>query len=58
MPCDDLERQNRGEGGRETQEEGDICIHIADSQYCVAETQHCKAIIFQLKKPHTKEINK
>ena len=28
----------------------DICIHITDSLSGTAETQHCKAIILQLKK--------
>ena len=32
MLCDD------GRGGREVQEGGDICIHIADSLRCIAET--------------------
>ena len=36
-----------GGGGREAQEGGDICIHIADSLCCIAETQHCKATILQ-----------
>ena len=27
-----------GEGGREVQEGGNICIHIADSLCCTAET--------------------
>ena len=36
--------------GREVQEGGVIGIHIADSLHCMAETQHCKAIILQLKK--------
>ena len=27
-----------GTGGREVQEGGDICIHIADSLNCIAET--------------------
>ena len=36
MLCDDLEGWN-GECGREVQEEGDICIPIADS-FVVAET--------------------
>ena len=36
--------------GRESQEGRDIRIHIADSFLCIAETQHCKAIICQLKK--------
>ena len=40
------------EGRRETQEEGNICIHRADSHCCTAETitQHGKATIFQFKK--------
>ena len=37
MLCDDLEGWD-GEGGREAQEGGDICIHIADSLCCTAET--------------------
>ena len=37
MLCDDLERCD-GEGGREAQEGGDICIHITDSLCCAAET--------------------
>ena len=50
MLCDDLEGWDGG-GGREAQEEGDICIHIAVS-HCVQQklTQHCKAITLQLKK--------
>ena len=31
MLCDNLEGWDRVEGGREVQEEGDICIHMADS---------------------------
>ena len=27
-----------GGRGRETQEEGDVCIHVADSSCCTAET--------------------
>ena len=34
MLCDDLD----GWGGRVAQEGGDICIHIADSLRCTAET--------------------
>ena len=37
MLCDDLEGWDR-EGGREMQEGGDICIRIADSLCCIAET--------------------
>ena len=36
MLCEDLERV--GGGGREVHEGGDICIHIADTFYCRAET--------------------
>ena len=36
-----------GGGGREVQEGGDTCIHIADTLCCAPETQHCKAIILQ-----------
>ena len=35
--CDHLEEWDR-KGGRETQEGGDICIHIADSVCYTAET--------------------
>ena len=38
MLCDDLDGQDGVGGGREVQEEGDICIHIADSLHCTAET--------------------
>ena len=31
MICDDLDGWDRGRGGREVQEGGDIGIHIADS---------------------------
>ena len=34
-----------GIGEGEVQEGGDIGIRIADSLYCKAETQHCKAIM-------------
>ena len=39
-----------GVGGKEAQEGRDICIHIADSHWCTAETRCWKAIILQLKK--------
>ena len=42
MLCGDL-------NGKESQKRGDICIHIADSLHCTAETQHCKVTIPQLK---------
>ena len=42
--CDDLEGWGEGWGGREVQEEGDICIHIADSLHCIAGTQHVKQL--------------
>ena len=34
--CDDLEGWDRRGGGREAQEGGDICIHIAYSLHCIA----------------------
>ena len=37
MLCDDLKGWDV-EGGREVQEGGDICIHIAASHCCTAET--------------------
>ena len=37
MLCDGLEGWD-GVGGRELQEGRDICIHIADSLHCTAET--------------------
>ena len=36
-----------GLGGREALEGGDICAHRADSGVCIAETQHCKAMMLQ-----------
>ena len=36
MLCDDLDGWDGR--GREVQEGGDICIHIADSLHCTAET--------------------
>ena len=38
MLCGDLDGWDGVEGGREVQEGGDICIHIADSLHCTAET--------------------
>ena len=37
--------------GGEAQEEGDVCIHMADS-HCIQQklTQYCKAIIFRFLK--------
>ena len=37
MLCDDLEGWDEGTG-REVQETGDICIHMADSFHCIKET--------------------
>ena len=50
MLCDDLWGMGCGEG-REASEGGDICMIIADSSCCMAETNqhHCKAIFLQLK---------
>ena len=42
--CSVLTQRNGMWGGvREVKEEGDICIHIADSLHCTAQTQHCRA---------------
>ena len=50
MLCDDP-KGGMGGGGREAQEEGDICMLMADSHCCTAETNSIfKAIILQLKK--------
>ena len=42
----------RVRSGWEAQEEGDICIRIADTHCCTVEklTQHCKSVLLQLKK--------
>ena len=37
MLCGDLDGWDSG-GGREAQEEGDICIHVASSLHSTAET--------------------
>ena len=37
MFCDDLEGWDEGWGGGQAQDEGHVCIHMADSQ-CRAET--------------------
>ena len=49
MLCEDLEGWDCW-GRRQAQEAGDICILIAVSHYCTAETSHCQAIILQFKK--------
>ena len=38
MLCGDLDGWDGGEGEREVQEGGDICIRIADLLCCTAET--------------------
>ena len=44
--CSVLTQRNGMWGGvREVKEEGDICIHIADSLHCTAQTQHCRETI-------------
>ena len=49
--CDDLGRGMGVWGGREAHEGGDICIHLAESCCCAAETNTTyRAIILQLKK--------
>ena len=35
--CDDLNRWD-GVGGREAQEEGDVCMHMIDPPHCTAES--------------------
>ena len=37
VPCDDPEGWDVGMGGKEVQERGYICIHIANSLPCIAE---------------------
>ena len=45
--CDDLEGWDRGWVGREVQEGGDMCIHVADSRGCTTETNTaCKATLY------------
>ena len=43
--CDDLEGQDWESGGREPQEGGGMILDVVEQK----PTQHCKAIIFQLK---------
>ena len=44
--CNNLEGWVGEGGGKEAQEEGDVCIPMADSCCCMAETiTNCKAII-------------
>ena len=38
MFCDDLEKRDGQVGGREVQEGGDVCMHIADTLGCTLET--------------------
>ena len=38
MLCNGLEGWDGVGGGSEAQKGGDICIHMADSQCCIAET--------------------
>ena len=46
MLCDDLDGWDASGGGREVQEQGDIC---ADSHYTAETNTDCKAIMSQLK---------
>ena len=51
MLWDNLEGWDGVGGGREVQEGGSTCIFMADSRCCIQKpTQHCKAIVLQLKK--------
>ena len=48
MLCDDLEGWDGRGSGVETQEGGDPCVHMADSQsYTERLIQHCTVIIHQ-----------
>ena len=47
--CDGPEGWDEAAVETEAQEMGGTCIFIADSRCCLAKTQHCKAIILQLK---------
>ena len=48
--CNNLEGWDGERDGKEIQEGGDVCIPMADSYWCLAETaQFCKAVILQLK---------
>ena len=38
MLCEDLERWDGVEGGSDVQEGGNVCILMADSRCCMAET--------------------
>ena len=50
---------HRGWGGRETQEEGDICIRIADSLHCTAKTSNTiKQLYSNFLKSHWMENSK
>ena len=48
----------RGVSVSEVQEEGNICIYIADSCCCTAElTQHCNTIILQQKNNSVMQVS-
>ena len=47
--CDNLEGWDVEGGGREVHEVGDICIPLIHVDTWQKPTQHCKAIILQLK---------
>ena len=49
MLCGDLDGWDGG-GGREVQEGGDVCIHIADSLCCTAETNTIVKQLYSNKK--------
>ena len=47
--CNNLEGREKVRGGKEVQEAGYIWIPVANSYWCMAETNaYCKAIILQL----------
>ena len=55
--CDNLEMLHGVQGGRKVQDGGAVCIPMADSCWCMAETNTiCKAIILQLKNKIKKRL--
>ena len=56
MLCGALDEWDWEWVGESVQKRVDICICVADSLQCTAETQHCKATIPQLKKKKKKTM--
>ena len=57
MLCDDLDGWDGVGDEREVQEGEDICIHIADSLHCTAETNNTVKQLYSNKKKYWKEVN-